>query len=112
MCPASRSTRTVGATAQIACENYCDSGYEKVGSACLLCAVGSYKDNTEGLFSNCTAVIPSTPRLARPQPAVLPAASEHAQLETYRNVGDTGCTDCDHRLLPAPAVPDQLPQVS
>ncbi|XP_052242513.1 uncharacterized protein LOC127852603 [Dreissena polymorpha] len=95
MCPASRSTRTVGATAQSACENYCDSGYEKVGSACLLCAVGSYKDNTEGLFSNCTACDPlyTTPSTASTSRTA--CSIRTCPAGTYRNVGDTGCTDCD-----------------
>ncbi|XP_036362858.1 uncharacterized protein LOC115216258 [Octopus sinensis] len=61
-CNANYSTKASGSINSNSCEgktccSYCESGYEKVASnsqQCSPCGIGSYKDNSKGIFSECT----------------------------------------------------------
>jgi len=52
-CPPNKSTRTVNATSETQCEDYCQDGYEMTPSGCQQCDIGYYKNNADGKFSMC-----------------------------------------------------------
>ncbi|XP_060063970.1 uncharacterized protein LOC132544399 [Ylistrum balloti] len=93
-CPENTTTRLDAADNQTLCEDFCLSGYERVGLECVPCPVGQYKNNSYGMLESCV----TCPR-GYVTPLVASTSSTNCSIYNCTegskiNYNNTGCELC------------------